>query len=176
MRHRCGGHPHLALTCWSPPRRSDAKKVTVEDGEWPASFAVSGDLSSTFETIPAGATVRLSYQVTAPAAGTHQQRPAVVRYQPDADAPSLVQTTSSSWLIVRVNTRLGQLRARAVRVGAALTGGVLTTEAAWVRTAGFTAAAVAAVVLYGVFRNLRDAGRESRRNAALSSLGIKDSK
>lgn len=135
---------------------------------------MTGKTTASYQSIPPGATVTLSYTVRPKVAATVQQRPVLVRYAPDETAPSAVVTTSSTWTPVRVATRLEHMRGRAVAAGAALTLGAVATEAAWARVVGVLLAAAAARVLYGLYLNLREAGRTSRRNAALASLGIKD--
>ena len=78
--------------------RRTALNVLVEEQTWPPEFfTVSGDLTASYEAIPAGATVRLSYQVTPKAVGPYAHQPTRVRYQALEEDESSTQVRRAGW-------------------------------------------------------------------------------
>ena len=72
--------------------------MLVEEQTWPPEFfTVSGDLTASYEAIPAGATVRLSYQVTPKAVGPYAHQPTRVRYQALEEDESSTQVRRAGW-------------------------------------------------------------------------------
>lgn len=90
----CSPHPTACLSCIPHPPRS-ALEVKAVESKWPEPFfSVSGDLSASYESIPAGATVRFTYQVNPQEAGPYQHPPTQVSYQAVEDDEDSVKVGS----------------------------------------------------------------------------------
>ena len=57
----------------------------MEEADWPAGFAVEGETEFEVDSVPAGATVQLTYSVTPAVAQEYLHAPATATYT-DADA------------------------------------------------------------------------------------------
>ena len=88
--------------------------VKVSEAAWPAAFETEGDLSTSFDSIPAGATVTHTYKVTPTAASSHLQPPATVTYT--AEEEGELQTTSSAPLRFATATLFDNVQYRALEL------------------------------------------------------------
>ncbi|KAI7843868.1 hypothetical protein COHA_002417 [Chlorella ohadii] len=101
-----------------------ASNIKVTDTPWPADgFAVVGELSAAFDSIPVGTSVQFSYKVTPKEAGVYQHTPVTVTYKPADEEEE--QTATSSALVFRTYTVGQTLTIKALELGSRLSGGNL---------------------------------------------------
>ena len=64
---------------------SPATDVQLTEAAWPEGYTVSGELTSSFDSIPVGTSVRHTYTLTPAAAGVYTHGPVVVTYAAEAE-------------------------------------------------------------------------------------------
>ncbi|KAL6767104.1 hypothetical protein ACKKBG_A38595 [Auxenochlorella protothecoides x Auxenochlorella symbiontica] len=156
---------------------TSALEVKAVESKWPEPFfSVSGDLSASYESIPAGATVRFTYQVTAQEAGPYQHPPTQVSYQAVEDDEDSVKSTSSAYLYFVTSTLVDEWKFKALELGSKLTGGNINTVSGWKWSVFAVAAALIAYYGHQSYLSVQDASKTKRRQRALEELQAMDSK
>ncbi|KAK2076368.1 hypothetical protein QBZ16_000893 [Prototheca wickerhamii] len=154
-----------------------ALNVLVEEQTWPPEFfTVSGDLTASYEAIPAGATVRLSYQVTPKAVGPYAHQPTRVRYQALEEDESSTQVTISAWLEFKTITIGEQWKLKALDAGSWITGGHVTTVLGWQLLLAGVAAALIAYYGFLSYKSFKVSSANRRRQRALEALQAMEEK
>lgn len=78
-------HLTPSLLCPPSPCCSPATDVQLTEAAWPEGYAVSGELTASFDSIPVGTSVRHTYTLTPAAAGLYTHGPVVVTYVAEAE-------------------------------------------------------------------------------------------
>jgi translocon-associated protein subunit beta len=146
-----------------------ASNIKVTDTPWPADgFAVEGELTAAFDSIPVGTSVQYSYKVTPKEAGIYQHAPVTVTYKPADEEEE--QTATSAALAFRTFTVGQTLTIKALELGSRLSGGNLNSLQDWQRAGIVVAVALVAFLGYRSYTSVSESQRNRRRAKALADL------
>jgi hypothetical protein len=146
--------------------------VSAVEEEWNLrAFTTTGTLTTTLESLPAGATHSFTYTVVPTMAVPSYDHPVTLVTYVAQEGGSAV-TTASPWLPFRAYTSTDLVKDKALRVGTTLTLGQLNTASEWVHASLVTGVAVGGYTAWSVYGAVVAGRAASKRRSAIKSLGL----
>lgn len=151
---------------------SDASDVSVEDTEWETNlFETEGDITGSFDTIPAGVTKSFSYVIIPKVPLSRFEQPELTLSYNDGEKTIASQGPRD---YVKIYSKEEMLRKKILDVGSMATLGMITSEEQWVRIVVFCAVGFIVLVAFRLAKKLKNAMQSSKRKSALKEFGFKD--
>jgi hypothetical protein len=150
----------------------EATDVSVSDTEWDSQlFTTTGDISATFDTIPAGTTKAYSFSVVPSVPLNRFEQPELtISYTTNGKSVS----SQGPKEYLKVHSRDEMLRRRILSAGAWLTLGAITDEETWLKTIVGIAGSVALYVGYSLVKGTKSTFQSAQRKRVLKEFGVKD--
>lgn len=150
----------------------EASDVSVSDSEWAEQlFRTEGEISGSFDSIPAGATKSFSYIITPKVPLNNFEHPELSISYTDGDQ-KIESKGPKEYL--KVHSKEDMMKTNFLEVGAYVTLGMLRSEEQWIRAVVIFAGSLFVYIFLNVVRNVRAMLANKKRKSALKEFGFKE--
>lgn len=150
----------------------EASDVSVSDSEWAEQlFRTEGEISGSFDSIPAGATKSFSYIITPKVPLNNFEHPELSISYTDGDK-QIESKGPKEYL--KVHSKEDMMKTNFLEVGAYVTLGMLRSEEQWIRAVVIFAGSLFVYIFLNVVRNVRAMLANKKRKSALKEFGFKE--
>lgn len=150
----------------------EASDVSVSDSEWAEQlFRTEGEISGSFDSIPAGATKSFTYTITPKVPLNNFEHPELsIAY---TDGGKKIESKGPKEYI-KVHSKEDMMKTNFLEMGAYVTLGMLRSEEQWIRAVVIFAGSLCVYVFLNVVRNVRAMLANKKRKSALKEFGFKE--
>ncbi|WPT13860.1 hypothetical protein PSENEW3_00001699 [Picochlorum sp. SENEW3] len=150
----------------------EASDVSVSDSEWAEQlFRTEGEISGSFDSIPAGATKSFSYIITPKVPLNNFEHPELSISYTDGDK-KIESKGPKEYL--KVHSKEDMMKTNFLEVGGYVTLGMLRSEEQWIRAVVIFAGSLFVYIFLNVVRNVRAMLANKKRKSALKEFGFKE--
>lgn len=151
---------------------SDATDVSVEDTEWDVHlFDTEGEITGSFDTIPAGVTKSYSYVIIPKVPLNRFEQPEITFSYKDGDREISSQGPKD---YVKIHSKEELMRKKILNFGSTATLGMITTEDQWIRAVVVCAGSLITLFAFRLAKQIQNMMQTSKRRSALKEFGFKD--
>lgn len=151
---------------------SDATDVSVEEPEWDFHlFETEGDMSGSFDTIPAGVTKSFSYVIIPKLPLNRFEQPELTVSYNDGDRKI---STKGPKEYLKIHSKEELLKKKILDAGSMATLGMITSEEQWIRTIVVGGGIFITLFAFRLAKKVQDIVQNSKRKSALKEFGFKD--
>jgi len=151
---------------------SDASDVSVEETEWDIHlFETQGEISGSFDTIPAGVTKSFEYVIIPKVPLNRFEQPELTFSYKDGENKITSQGPKD---YLKIHSKEDLMRKKILDVGSMVTLGMITTEEQWIRAVVICAGSFITLIAFRLARKLQEIMQSSKRKSALKEFGFKD--